>query len=142
METFSLETIGKIALSVLALLVVAGLFISVFFAWSVLAGGLIILANLWFSKDGLQKMAEVVTATASMNPERQRSVAGGERRGYLLRFWLRLGITGVVLFAVIRWQLVDIFGLLLGLSIILVTTIAFSLAVVVHYLIQRSQGRR
>lgn len=133
----------KIALLILAVAVVAaGVLFSFFVGWSVLAGGLVVLGNLWFAKNGMLRMAGAVTAAASgMDAGQQQAVASRKRRGYLLTFWLRIGITGVVLFVLIRWQLVDIFGLLVGLSIIFVTAVALSLVMVVRYLIQQNRGR-
>lgn len=143
MMPLSFETIQKIALFFLVIFVAAAaFFVSYFVAWSIFAGGLIVLGNLWFSKEGMLHMAGAVTAASGMGAEQQKAVASGKRHGYLLKFWLRIVITGVVLFVLIRWQLVNIIGLLVGLSTIFVTTLALSFGVVVYYLIQQSQGRR
>ncbi len=143
MKALSVETVQKAALLVLAVLTAAAAgFFSLFIAWSVFAGGVVVLVNLWFSKEGVMQMANAVTAAVAMGAGRQQAVAGSKRRSYLLKFWLRILVTGIVLFVLIRWQLVDIFGLLVGLSTIFITTTALSFAVVVYYLVQRNQGRR
>ncbi len=144
MKALSFETMQNAALVLLAVLTaVAGGMFSLFMAWSVLAGGLIVVTNLWFSKEGILQMADaVVAATTDMGARDQQAVASGKRRGYMLKFWLRIVITGIVLFVLIRWQLVDILGLLVGLSTIFITAMGVSFFVVVNYLIQRNQGRR
>ncbi len=144
MNRLSVEMVQKAALLVLVVLTVtAAGFFSFFIAWSVLAGGMIVLVNLWFSREGIVQMADTVaSAAATMSTDAQQVFAGSKRRGYLLRFWLRIVVTGIALFVLIRWQLVDIFGLLVGLSTIFITAMGLSFATVVYYLIQRNQGRR
>ncbi len=144
METFSLQTMQKTALLVLLVLTVAaGIFFPLFVAWSVFAGGVVVLINLWFAQKGMMQMAEaVISATAKMDASRQKAVASGKQRGLLLKFWLRIGVTGIVLFVLIRWQMVDIFGLLVGLSTIFLTAMSLSLVVVVGYLVRQNRGGR
>ncbi|PIE00014.1 MAG: hypothetical protein CSA81_14185 [Acidobacteria bacterium] len=142
--TISVETMQKSLLLVLAVLVIAaaGIF-SLFIAWSVLAGGALVLANLWFSQKGVVQLVTAVTsADAEVNSAGQQAVAKNSQRWYLRKFWLRIVITGVVLAVLLRWRLVNIFGLVVGLSIIFITTTGFAFAMVVHYLIQQNQGRR
>ncbi|SDO46454.1 ATP synthase subunit I [Desulforhopalus singaporensis] len=106
----------------------SALFVNLDFAFSVLVGGLISICSFSVSASDVNRLIDSVTALRS--PEERRERAQREQKGYLLKFWIRIVIIGVVLFVVIKWQLVNIFGLILGLStvVISVTLVAIRLA--------------
>ena len=96
-----------------ALVLLGYLFKSGRFSLSILAGGMIVLANnFWLQR--------IVTRSFGLEPQRARRYAQ-------MRFFARLGITGLTLYALIVLAGADIFGLLLGLSVIavVITTLSF-----------------
>jgi len=109
--------------SILAVMVIAStLVVSIQFAFSVLAGGVISIGSFWLSQRDVVRMAANITASPTLE-DRQAQARQGQK-GYLLKFWLRLIIVGIGLFLLIKFKLVNIFGLILGLSTV-VLGIAF-----------------
>ena len=85
------------------------LFLSGRFALGVLVGGLVSIVNFyWLSRD--------LKNTLQKHAERAKPFM-------VLKFYVRLIITGVVLFVVITRTPVDIFGLVLGLSVVVISVI-------------------
>jgi hypothetical protein len=80
---------------------------------SVLAGGLLAIANFLWIRRGLEAALTQLPANAS--------------RFALLRYLLRLAIMAVLLYVVIVELKADIWGLLLGLSVLVLNIIAFSI---------------
>lgn len=88
----------------LAALVLLGyLFKSGRFSLSILAGGMIVLANSYW-------LRRIVKRALSLEPQRASRYAQ-------IRYLIRLGITGLILYALIVLAGADIIGLLLGLSV-------------------------
>jgi hypothetical protein len=122
------------------LLVLAGgsaLFFSLFFALSVLVGGLIAIASFRVAQGDVVRLVTSVTALPSA--EQRQNVARQGQKGYLLKFWLRIGLIGVILLVLIKGQLVDVFGLLVGLSTVVLATTLVAFGVVGRYFFR---GRR
>ncbi len=111
--------------------IASAIFASVWFAWSVLVGGIISICSFWNANRGIMKLVKSVTSLAS--PEDQKATAKQEQKGYLLRFWLRIVIIGIVLLVLIKGQMVNIFGLILGLSTVVLTVTFISIKVVWDY---------
>lgn len=85
------------------------LFLSGRFALGVLVGGLVSIVNFyWLSRDLKNTL---------------RKHAGRAKPFMVLKFYVRLIITGVVLFVVITRTPVDIFGLVLGLSVVVINVV-------------------
>lgn len=116
---------------------------SLFLGWSVLAGGVLVLVNLWVSGRAVEQVAtEVVAVSGDSSAEQQKELAMRKKRGFQFAFLLRFIFTGVALFVLIKWRLVNILGLISGLSTVFATFMALSIAMVVRYLIQKNQGRK
>jgi hypothetical protein len=89
------------------------LLISGRFGISVVAGGLLATANFLWIRRGLQAALELLPQNAS--------------RFALLRYLLRLAIMAFLLYVLIVRLGADVFGLLLGLSVLVVNITAFSI---------------
>lgn len=130
--SLSLEKMHVVGGCILAVMtVVAAIFASVWFAWSVLVGGIISMCSFWIANKGVLKLVESVTTLGSLDDRKAQSRQ--EQKGYLLRFWLRIIIIGIVLMVLIKGQLVNIFGLILGLSTVVLTVAFISIRVAWDY---------
>ncbi len=98
--------------------------ISLWFAWSVFAGGVISICSFWVSNKDVMRLIDSVSSLSS--PEDRKAQAQQGQKGYLLKFWLRIVLIGVVLLLLIKGKAVNIFGLILGLS-----TVVFSIMFIV-----------
>lgn len=101
------------------------------FAWSVMAGGLIAILSFWVSQRDLNGfISSLVT-----NPDQSENEAKARfgKSGFLLRFWFRIVIIGVVVLLLIRFSSVNTFGLILGLSTIVFTVTFTAVEIVRHY---------
>jgi len=109
---FTVLTIGSLALIVVG--ATAGLvFGSPRFAVSVLAGGLLALANFFWLRSILLRSLRLQAREAP--------------RFAVLRNIVRLTVLALAVYALIVYVKVDILGLLLGLSVLVVTIIALSI---------------
>jgi ATP synthase I chain len=121
----------------LAMIGGALLFGSLPFAGAVLLGGVISVGSFWLSHREVIKMFRTVVALPALE-DRQVEARKGQK-GYLIKFWLRLVLTGIVLVLLIKSRMVDVFGLILGLSTVVLAVMVISLDVARHYLFR---GRR
>ncbi|BHH81762.1 ATP synthase subunit I [Desulforhopalus sp. 52FAK] len=124
-----MQVIGGCILAVMTL--VSAIFSSLFFAWSVLVGGIISIFSFWIANKGVLRLVESVTSLGSLDDRKAQSKQ--EQKGYLLRFWLRIIIIGIVLLVLIKGQMVNIFGLILGLSTVVLTVTYISIQVTWDY---------
>ena len=124
-----MQVIGGCILAVMTL--VSAIFSSLLFAWSVLVGGIISIFSFWIANKGVVKLVESVTSLGALDDRKAQSKQ--EQKGYLLRFWLRIIIIGIVLLVLIKGQMVNIFGLILGLSTVVLTVIFISVQVTWDY---------
>jgi hypothetical protein len=98
-------------------LLISAVLLSASFTYGVLVGGFISIVNFhWLDRD-LRKIFS--------------SLSGKAKSALLLKYYLRLGVTAVVLYILISQSIVDIIGLLVGLSvvvmnIVLTTVLVFS----------------
>jgi hypothetical protein len=122
----------------LAIIVIAtAYFISLEFAGAVLIGGIISIVSFWVSHKDVIKLVDSVAVQPSL--EDRQAQARQEQKGYLLKFWIRIVIIGVVLLFVIKSGKVNIFGLVLGLSTVVLGITFTALNAVRHYFFR---GRR
>lgn len=135
LSLLNMQYVGGIVLIILT--VGSAFLMSLSFALSVLAGGIISIGSFWFSNKGILKLVDSVTSQEL--PEDRKAQAQQSQKGYLLKFWLRIVIIGVLLLFLIKSEVVNIFGLILGLSTVVVTVTVISMNVVGHYLFR---GRR
>lgn len=111
--------------------------VSLSFGLSVLAGGIISVCSFWVSHRDIMTMVDSVTSIPS--PEDRKAKAQQGQKGYLVKFWIRIVIIGIVLLVLIKSQVVNIFGLILGLSTVVFTITFMSMNVARHYFFS---GRR
>ena len=107
------------------------------FAVAVLLGGVISVGSFWLSHREVIRIFNNVTAVPSLE-DRQAQARQGQK-GYLIKFWVRLVLIGVVLLLLVKSRMVDVLGLVLGLSTVVLAVIVISLDVARHYLFR---GRR
>ncbi len=111
--------------------------VSLSFGLSVFAGGIISICSFWVSNKDIMRMIDSVTSLST--PEDRKAQAQQGQKGYLLKFWIRIVIIGIVLLVLIKSKVVNIFGLILGLSTVVVAITFISLNVARHYFFR---GRR
>ena len=111
--------------------------VSLDFALAVIVGGIISICSFWVSHSDVMKIISAVTVLPSMNDRKAQAQQG--QRGYLLKFWIRIVIIGIILLIVIKSQVVNIFGLILGLSTVVFAITFISINVAMHYFFR---GRR
>lgn len=124
-----MQVVGGCILIIMTL--VAAIFASFWFAWSVLAGGIISMCSFWTANKGVLRLVESVTSLGSLDDRKAQSRQ--EQKGYLLRFWFRIIIIGIVLLVLIKGHMVNIFGLILGLSTVVLTVAFISVRVAWDY---------
>ena len=110
---------------------------SLSFALSVFVGGVISILSFWVSHTDVVRF--VMTLTETSDPEQRKERAKKGKGGYLLKFWIRIAIIGVVLLLLIKSGVINIFGLILGLSTVVFTITITAVNVVMHYFFS---GRR
>jgi hypothetical protein len=90
-------------------LIISALLLSAPFTYGILLGGFISIINFhWLDRD-LRKIFSNLSGTA--------------KSALLLKYYLRLAITAVVLYILISQSLVDIIGLLVGLSVVVMNIV-------------------
>jgi ATP synthase I chain. len=103
-----LETRNWIILGIF--LVVSLIFMPYRFTLGILLGGLISIINFYWLSRGLQKVF--------------RQFLGRARSSIVIRYYIRITVTGVALFFIITRTPADVIGLLIGLSVVVVNTIS------------------
>ncbi len=113
-------------------------FLSWSFAWSAFAGGVISIISFQVAhKDVLGFVNSLIDTTDGMEEDQKKQVVKQGKLGFMLKFWFRIVIIGVVLLVLIKSEKVDIFGLILGLSTVVFTVTFSALSVARHYFIRR-----
>ena len=108
-----LQTLTRSSWIILTLLTLVGMVVvSGRFALGILTGGLLALGNFYWLRSILQRILQQTTE----NPSRYA----------ILRYLLRLTLLGVAIYWLMRFD-IDLSGLLLGLSVLVVTIIGFSI---------------
>jgi len=137
-DVLSLRNMQSAGWIVLVVLTLGSFFIvSASFAWSVLAGGVISNISFFMSHKGIMGFVESVTSLEELEDRQSKAKQG--QKGYLLKFWFRIIIIGIVLLFLIKSEAVNIFGLILGLSTVVIAITFVALNVIRHYYLS---GRR
>lgn len=137
-DVLTLQKMQVISWICLAVLTIGAVVIVSFeFAVAVMVGGLISIGSFWVSQTEVMRVILSVTSLPSLE-DRQAQAKQGQK-GYLVKFWGRLAIIGVVLLVIIKSQAVNIFGLILGLSTVVLAVTFISMNVARHYFFR---GRR
>jgi hypothetical protein len=134
----SLQKMQAMSWTLLGLMTLgSAVFVSLWFAWSVFAGGVISICSFWVSNKNVMRLIHSVTSLSS--PEDRKAKAQQGQKGYLLKFWMRIVLIGIVLLLLIKGRGVNIFGLILGLSTVVIAITFISLDVIGRYFFR---GRR
>jgi hypothetical protein len=137
-DVLTLQKMQVISWICLAVLTIGAVVIVSFeFAVAVMVGGLISIGSFWLSQTEVMRVILSVTSLSSLE-DRQAQAKRGQK-GYLVKFWGRLAIIGVVLLVIIKSQAVNIFGLILGLSTVVLAVTFIFMNVARHYFFR---GRR
>lgn len=114
------------------------IFASWSFAWSAFAGGIVSILSFQVAHKDVLGFVETVSDSADgLEEEQQKNVVKQNKLGFLLRFWVRIVIIGVILLVLIKYGKVNIFGLILGLSTVVFTIAFTALNVVRRYYTRR-----
>ncbi len=111
-NVFTVLTRASIALT-LALALGGFLLVSSKFATGVLFGGLLAVANFCWLRNILQRALRLTQEKAS--------------RFAVIRYVVRLALLGVTVFVLITYVNIDIFGLILGLSVLVINIVVLSI---------------
>jgi len=105
------------------------------FAWAVLAGGIISIVSFHVSQ------RDVTAFMDSLVPGQEDAVAGDHlkksKKGFIVKFWLRLFLIGLVLFFLIKSSDINVFGLILGLTTVVFTITASAVTIAWRYYFSR-----
>ena len=105
------------------------------FAWAVLAGGIISIVSFHVSQ------RDVTAFMDSLVPGQEGAVEKGtikkSKKGFILKFWFRLFLIGLVLFFLIKSSSINVFGLILGLTTVVFTVTLSAVTVVWRYYFSR-----
>ncbi len=115
----------------------SAILVSFWFAWSVFAGGVLSIVSFWVSSKDVLRMIGSISSLPSLEDRKAQAQQG--QKGYLLKFWIRIVLIGIVLLLLIKSKVVNIFGLILGLSTVVVAVTFISLNMARHYFFR---GRR
>jgi hypothetical protein len=96
-------------------LLISAFLMAASFTYGILLGGFISIVNFhWLDRD-LRKIFS--------------NLSGGAKSVLLLKYYLRLGVTAVVLYILISQSIVDIIGLLVGLSVVVMNIVLTAILV-------------
>jgi len=128
----SLQKMQVISWIYLAVLTVgAWLAFSWTMAWSVFVGGLVAILSFWVSQRDLAQFLDTLPVSEEMTESQAKSQF--KKSGFLLRFWIRIVIIGVVVLLLIRFSPIHAFGLILGLSTVVFAVALTAVEIVRHY---------
>lgn len=100
-------------------------------AWSILAGGVIAILSFWVSQRDLTGFLNSLVASPDLNEGEAKARFG--KSGFLLRFWIRIAIIGVVVLLLLKNSSIDAVGFILGLSTIVFTVTFTAVEIVRRY---------
>ena len=107
------------------------------FAWAVFAGGVISILSFSVSHKDVTGFFESIGQ--SQNDDTDKKKVKKSKTGFIIKFWFRIGIIGIVLLVLIKGGRANVFGLILGLSTVVFTVTFTALKVAGRYLFR---GRR
>ena len=111
------------------------------FAWSVFAGGVIsILSFIVSHKDVIGFIESLTPADGEEIEEDQEENKKKVKRrkfSFIIKFWFRILVIGVVLIVLIKSNKINIFGLILGLSTVVFTVTFTAVDVARRYFFRR-----
>jgi len=135
-DVLSLRKIQRVCWIVLAGLTLGSFFVVSFpFALSVLVGGVISNISFLISQRDIKGFVESIILLSEPGVREAKAKQG--QKGYILKFWLRIAIIGIVLLLCIKSGMVDIFGIILGLSTVVSAITFVALNVIRRYYFSR-----
>ena len=105
------------------------------FAWAVLAGGVISIVSFWLSHRDV--IAFINSITPDQGDTDGKDNSKKSKKGFILKFWLRIFVIGLVLLFLIKFGTVNVFGLILGLTTVVFTVTSTAVGVVWRYYFSR-----
>ena len=105
------------------------------FAWAVLAGGTISVVSFWFSYRDVTVFFDSIAPEHEPRSGKDRLKEG--KKGFIVKFWLRIFLIGLVLLFLITIGNINIFGMILGLTTVVFTITVSALGVVWRYYFSR-----
>lgn len=111
----------------------AWLFWSWQMTWSVAVGGVISITSFMLTHQDVARFMKSLGSSAEGQGEKKALKVGNSR--YIVKFWLRLAIIGLVLLMLIKSGKVNIFGLLVGLSTVVFTITLTAVGAAGRYII-------
>lgn len=105
------------------------------FAWSVAAGGVLSITSFMMSRQDVASFMKSLDSSKESQGEKKALRKGNSR--YIVKFWLRLAIIGLVLLLLIKSGKVNVFGLLVGLSTVVFTITLTAVGAAGRYIITR-----
>lgn len=128
----SLRRMQVVSLLYLTILTIGALLLSSWVvALSVLAGGLISVLSFWISYRDLTGFIDSLNSLQELTQDEAKAQFG--KSGYLIKFWFRIAIIGVVVLILMKFSSINAFGLILGLSTIVFTVTFTAVDIVRHY---------
>jgi hypothetical protein len=103
-------------------------------AWSVAVGGILSIVSFMLTHQDVANFMKALDSSAEGQAEKKALKVGKTR--YIIKFWLRLAIIGLVLLILIKSGKVNIFGLLVGLSTIVFTITLTTVSAAGRYIIR------
>lgn len=123
-------------LSWVCLLILCGgswFFYSWEFAWAVAIGGVISIVSFMLTHQDVARFMKSLDSSEEGQEEKKTLKVGKSR--YIIKFWLRLAIIGLILLMLIKSGKVNIFGLLVGLSTVVFTITLTTVGAAGRYII-------
>lgn len=103
-------------------------------AWSVAVGGILSIVSFMLTHQDVANFMKALDSSAEGQAEKKALKVGKTR--YIIKFWLRLAIIGLVLLILIKSGKVNIFGLLVGLSTVVFTITLTTVGAAGRYIIR------
>ena len=104
-------------------------------AWSVIAGGLISILSFIISQREVSGFIDSLTVDREQTDE--EDIGKKSKKGFILKFWLRIFVIGIVLLILIKYLGINVFGLILGLTTVVFAVTMTALGVVWKYYFSR-----
>ena len=117
----------------LALCAGSWVFLSWDFAWAVAVGGVISIVSFMLTHQDVARFMESLNSSEEGQGEKKAIKLGKSQ--YIIKFWLRLAVIGLVLLILIKSGKVNIFGLLVGLSTVVFSITLTTVSAARHHII-------
>lgn len=120
-----LRRVQVTSLVLTALFVLAGLlWHDSAFALSILAGAVLANGSFWLLKRDARQILDRIAASA---PESVRTVQRLERIRFIFKFYAKLIVLGLLLYVLSTWMVLDMIGVAVGLSTVMLSVIGVAL---------------